>query len=300
MKKNPGTVYTIENSRLRVRISTFGAEPVSFYDKVKSRELLWQTDINVWDRQSPLPFPIVNMIRDNAYTYRGKPYRMEIHGFAYLSDFALSEKTGESAAFVLTSNETTRIQYPFDFALTIRYSLDRTKMRKEYIVTNTGREEMIYNAGGHEGWALALEKGEKMGDYWLLFDEKIELISHIYSRESGIITDKKSGVKLDNRRLFLKMENLVNNNLTFSNISGKYVELHGPKTGLHVRVRFADFTVFGLWTANYSFDTNFICIEPHMVLPDCEQDSTELTEKKRYRRLPAGQTEILYYSVEVD
>ena len=299
MSKIAGVMHYIENGKLRAAVSTWGAVLESLYDISKSRELLWQLDKTGEFKQFPLTFPIVNMIANNEYTYKGKRYHMEIHGFAHKSEFTVSEKTATSIALTLVSNDATRQEYPFDFELTIRYTLDGGALQKEYIVTNKSGDDMFYNAGGHEGYRLAVLDGEKMDDYYLVFGETVDLTAYRYSAISSIRSGETyEFIPEPGRRLYLSMENLYRDSLSFNNMSGKFVELYGPNTGFHARVRFGDFNALGLWTQAGPPDTNYICIEPHMVLPDSELDSTELTEKTRYRRLAPGQTEALSYFID--
>ena len=79
--------YTVKNNTCSVSVDTFGAELSSF--KVDGKEYLWQRDPEVWPGSAPVLFPIVGMLKGEGETtlIDGKPYHMEIHGFARDMDF---------------------------------------------------------------------------------------------------------------------------------------------------------------------------------------------------------------------
>ena len=52
-------VHIIENSRLRVTVSSHGAELCSIYDKKAEREVIWNADPSCWNRHAPVLFPFV-------------------------------------------------------------------------------------------------------------------------------------------------------------------------------------------------------------------------------------------------
>ena len=61
-------IYAIENEFLRVVAETHGADLCSIYDQRAGRENLWQGDPAVWNGRSPLLFPIVGRLKEDAYT----------------------------------------------------------------------------------------------------------------------------------------------------------------------------------------------------------------------------------------
>ena len=298
-KKN---THVIENDKLRVGLCSLGAELLSLQDKVNNRELLWQGDPAVWDGQAPLLFPMVGRLKTGGFTHEGKRHEIGIHGFARFMEFQAVQESATAVSFTFASNAETRAQYPFDFTLTVRWSLDGGTLLKEHITTNTGRGDMWYEVGGHEGYRLPLLDGEKMGDYWLAFDG-VDALHPFVNDDDKMILDQKREVKLDRGRLRLDMGHFANDALILDdfakNKNKRKVELHGPKTGRLLTVTFPDFDYLCLWTMWLPFDTNYICIEPSSALPDFLRLGTELTEKIGIRRLLPGQHERLAYAVEV-
>ncbi|MCL2832914.1 MAG: aldose 1-epimerase family protein [Treponema sp.] len=291
-------VYTIENSKLSVKISQLGAELVSIYDRANSRELLWQGNEAIWKNQAPVLFPLIGRLKTKGFTYEGKRYDIDIHGFAKTSVFTPADRSGNSITFTLASSGETLQHYPFDFGFSVRYTIDNNRLLKEYITKNTSAKDMYYEAGGHEGYMLPLSGSEKMSDYFLLFKGKDALYSFTKDDQTMMLIQKHK-FDLDNGRLYLNMGVFSNDALVLEDDAGKVIELHGPNTGRLLTVKFSDFKYVGIWTRNMPSDTNYVCIEPWSSLPDFAHLGTELTEKIGIRRLGAGQSETLEYTVEV-
>ena len=298
MDKKNAAKYVIENENLKVTVSSLGAELINLYDKKKPRELLWQGNEAVWPGQAPVLFPLIGRLKGKTFEYEGKKYEIDIHGFAKIMEFSLNNKTNNSVSLTLASNDATRKQYPFDFEFTVRYTLNNRTLLKEHIVKNTSGKVMYYEVGGHEGYNLPLTGSEKMSDYWLLFKGKEALYSFT-KNEQIMMLNKKRKVDLSDGRLYLKMSVFSDDALVLEDDAGKIVELHGKQTGHILTVKFPDFKYLGIWTKNLPFDTNYVCIEPWSSLPDFADLGIELTEKIGIRKLAAGKSETLGFTIEV-
>ena len=75
-------IYTIENEYLSVSVEDIGAQLKSIYHKKSETEFLWQGDPKYWKGRAYNLFPIVGRLYDGKYTYNGKTYELERHGFA--------------------------------------------------------------------------------------------------------------------------------------------------------------------------------------------------------------------------
>ena len=74
-------IYTIFNEFLEVSVSDVGAELMSIRSKADGTEFLWQGDSAFWAGRAYNLFPICGRLTDGKYTYRGKTYEMNLHGF---------------------------------------------------------------------------------------------------------------------------------------------------------------------------------------------------------------------------
>ena len=130
-------IHTISNSCLVVTVSEKGAELQSI-KSADGREYLWQGEPEFWNRRSPVLFPFVGAVVDDKYTYQGKEYISKQHGFARDKQFELDSKADTALSYTLTSDEETKANYPFDFALTIGYALHNNELTVSWTVKNTG------------------------------------------------------------------------------------------------------------------------------------------------------------------
>lgn len=62
-------LYVLENDKLKIEISSHGAELFSVKRKADSREYLWQGDPAFWGRRSPVLFPVVGKYKDLKTRY---------------------------------------------------------------------------------------------------------------------------------------------------------------------------------------------------------------------------------------
>ena len=85
--------YLIKNEFLSITVSTKGAELTSIKNLKNNVEYLWQGDAKYWGSSAPNLFPICGRLIEKEYTYRGKSYHLNNHGFARSSEFKLFQKT---------------------------------------------------------------------------------------------------------------------------------------------------------------------------------------------------------------
>ena len=74
-------VHSIKNKFLEVQINETGAELMAI-TAADGTEYLWSGDKTYWGGHAPILFPYVGRLTDNRYTYCGKEYQMNRHGFA--------------------------------------------------------------------------------------------------------------------------------------------------------------------------------------------------------------------------
>ena len=146
--------YTLKNKYYEATFSSRGAEMISLKNS-SGRELLWQNTFGKgWSDHAPILFPLCGNIKDKKAIYKGKDYPIKQHGFALRSEFSLTEISDEKIIFELSANEETKAQYPFDFHLTVTYTLTEDVLTFETTVMNTGDEVLPYSFGWHPGFFL--------------------------------------------------------------------------------------------------------------------------------------------------
>lgn len=137
-------LYTLENDVISVVINSIGAELYSIKTKADGCEYLWQGDPEYWSGRSYNLFPICGRLTEGKYTYNGKTYEMNLHGFARDSEFSLIKREAGELSFELISDESTKAVYPFDFRYVVSYILDGGRLRTVYEVYNSGNGELIF------------------------------------------------------------------------------------------------------------------------------------------------------------
>lgn len=290
-------VYAIFNDYLALSADTRGAELQSIKGTRGGIEYLWQGDPEIWNGHAPLLFPIIGRLKRGAYTLGDRSYPMSLHGFANASEFRGEKKNDDSLSFFLEDSPETRASWPFRFGLEIRYTLRGPAVKKEHILTNKGESELLYELGGHEGYNVAQSPGESMEDYYIQF-RGMDSISVCVLDSDVLITREKKIIPLEGGRLKLDMQLFDNDALILDELQGREVTIANTKNEDKVRVSFPDFGYLGIWTMASKRETKFVCIEPWSSLPDCAYLDERLENKIGIRRLAAGASETLSYTME--
>ncbi|RYY16634.1 MAG: aldose 1-epimerase family protein, partial [Chitinophagaceae bacterium] len=163
-------MITIENEVLKVSINPRGAELTSVVNKATGLEYMWQADPAVWPKHSPVLFPIVGMLKNGEYKYKGKNYELPRHGFSREKMFQVTSAGKDEAVFTLVDDEETRAVYPFQFRFRLKYSLFDNTVSVTYEVLNLSEGDMFFSVGGHPAFRVPLTDDTDYNDYLLEFD----------------------------------------------------------------------------------------------------------------------------------
>lgn len=123
-------------------------------------EYLWLRDKNFesTDRPRcgvPILFPSCGKPDDGVHIFDGGRYPMEVHGFADLLPWQVKSATDEEIVLTLAPNGLTKFVYPFDFLLTMRYTLQGNRAELALTVTNTGDKTLPFSVGFHPYFAAS-------------------------------------------------------------------------------------------------------------------------------------------------
>ena len=286
----------LENENIIVKISEMGAELTSVTRRDTGLEYMWTADPNFWGRHAPNLFPIVGRLKGDRYKYRDKTYFMTQHGFARDNEFDLVEKTSTMARLRLVDSEETQSIYPFHFQFDIIFRLtDQDMLGITYVVTNTDTHDIYFSVGGHPGFRVPLEEGEKFTDYYVNVDP-----TRKYSRS------KLVGPYLDNNLdttfnsdipLRLRYDDYKNDAIILrldsnpvSVVLAKLHESHGIT--MHVQ----DAKYLGIWTP-YGKDAPFVCLEPWWGIADTVDADGLINHKYAINNLAPAQTFTGSYSL---
>ncbi len=282
----------ISNSEFSVSISPSGAELTSIKDKVSGIEFLWTGDSAVWGRKSPVLFPIVGRLKDNAYQATGQSYSLPQHGFARDMDFSIKETTDNKIAFSLVYNEETLKKYPYKFELQISYLLVGRKLTVSYKVINHQDSEIYFSIGAHPGFTCPLEENEKYEDYYLEFSKPEILNLHVL--KDGLISTETLPYLNNEQKIPLYYDLFKNDALIFKNYQSDFISLKHKDKGEIFKFHFKGYPFLGIW----SKPGPFICIEPWYGIADFINSNGVLEEKTGIQSIKPGELFECEWAVE--
>ena len=279
---------TISNSILTAEIKHTGAELCSLKDNL-NKEYIWNGNPEFWGKHSPVLFPIIGTLKNNAYQHNNSQYHLSRHGFAREMEFELIDKQESRAVFSLSASQETKAKYPFDFDLHLVYTLENKTLKIEYKVFNKGESKMPFSIGAHPAFDLP----NNFDNYSLAFETKDSL--DYYLLEDGLISNTTNSVALDQNELHLNYKLFENDALVFKNIESKSVTiLENSKPFL--KVNYPNFPDLGIWTPP---NAPFICIEPWFGYSDTVNKSGSLLDKEGIQILDTKETFHSAFSIEI-
>lgn len=268
-------MLVLENQFVEAKFLAMGAELKSFIHKKTGRELMWDANPEYWAKTSPILFPIIGRLKDDAYIYNGKSYSLEKHGFARNKEFELVKSTSEELQFRLKADALTLKQYPFDFELIVLYKLKGEKLICIYEVINNGPQIMYFSLGGHPAFAIGSES-IPYSEYKLSFNED-EALNRLGVTEDGYIEMKSTIFPLSNSAVNLSYSLFYNDALVFEDFKSNQLKIQSDKAIEGLTFEFSNFPYLGIWAAK---NANFVCIEPWCGLADGVEHDQVLENKK--------------------
>ncbi len=247
--------------------------------KKDGTEYLWQGNAKYWAGQAPVCFPIVGVLPEGRALAFGKEVEMKRHGVARINPFELEAQCKNSVTFLQKSSDATREQFPFDYELRIKYTINGDTVTNEYTVKNTGEEKLPFVIGGHPAFNCPLTKGEKFEDYTVTFDKNITTACLRPDHETGLVdVRKRYEVMNGGNTLHLRHDLFEKNDaLIFENVEAKSATLLG-KNGKGIRIEYQDMNNLLIWSAVGK--APFVALEPWTGISSCS-DENEVFENKR-------------------
>ena len=285
----------LENEKILVEIEEKGAEVTRIYDKKKNREVLWDGNPKFWKRHSPILFPNVGKTWGNIIRVDNAEYPAPQHGFARDSVFTCTQSELVSAAYLLKSSEDTKKVYPFDFALYVRYRLEKNKLNVLWKVQNSGEKPMYFTIGGHPAFWCAKEG--RRNDCLLKFPgkESVEYLG-VDLQTGAARPETRQSLELENGCVRISDELFDLDTMIFDGgqIEEAWVcEKDGtPFAGVECK----GFPNFGIWSVK---DAPFVCLEPWAGRCDNVGFEEDISRKPGINRVEAGESFQKEYSILV-
>ncbi len=278
-------IHSIKNQHFEVSVKEEGAELCSFKNLETGVEYIWQADPEIWGSHAPNLFPVIGVLKDGEYHFESQTYQMPKHGFIrYNKAVQLKERTENKLVFELMYSEESLKQYPFRFNFRISFMLEHNQLRVSHRITNLDEKTMYFSLGGHPAFNAPISKNEDYEDYYLEFDQKLDLRTNLLS-EDGLVSDKTKGILDNEDKIHLHEDLFINDALIFKNIPSKKVALKSKNSGKVLSVEYSDFKNLGIWAKP---GAPYVCIEPWLGIADVEGTDQNLKTKEGIEQLDPG------------
>lgn len=271
------TINILKYGNVEISVADRGAELRSY--KVNGEEFMWDRKPEFWAASSPVLFPFVGSIKNGAYSYNGKEYKISTrHGFARTEDFELVEKTENSLKFRFSSNKETLEKYPFEFELFITYTIAGNTLEIGYNVVNKNDSDMYFSLGTHPAFALDVTDDIKLSDYYLEF-EKNETSQKYKLTDNGLVFDEKADCLNNENKLQITETVFDNDAIVFDDLKSEKVTIKNSKNSKELSVDYKGFPYIAFWSKPKA---PYVCIEPWYGISDFESASGKLEEKQGF------------------
>lgn len=278
----------LKNKNIEFTVDTFGAQMMSIIKN--GTEYLWQGNPKYWADRAPTLFPSIGRLPFDSYKYMGKTYNMNLHGFAWNSEFEVKEKGEDYVILTLNSNPQTLTVYPFEFEFNVIYRLVENTVEITYKVDNKSDKTMPFAVGGHPGFNVPLESYEDFTDYYLEFSTECIPDKFLFS-EKILLNGRDTLFPLEeNKRISLTHDLFDDDSITLKNMARK-VTLRSKKSSHSVCLEFPQMPYFSIWHEPKT-DAPYVCLEPwssllsrHDIIEEfsCRSDLIHLTKNNTYK-----------------
>lgn len=288
---------SIKNEYYTITVSTLGAELIS----VKADdgyEYMWQNEQGgFWDSHAPLLFPVCGRLLNQKYTFCGKEYEMDVHGFVKDFEFAVASKEGSHITMTLSSSEATKKIYPVDFTVVADYELRGEEIIFSFKVTNRDKTVMPYMFGWHPGFNLPTGDGLDINDYKLYLGDISELTWHPL-QNGPFFSPIRNAYPLESGSYkFVEDEIYKNDTMIFT----------GHKNSLKMLADGHPYELSLSWSDNLPYlciwkdefnAAKFICLEPWSDVPGDGVTEENFDTREMHRLMP-GKSETYTYKLKI-
>ncbi|MEX2336423.1 MAG: aldose 1-epimerase family protein [Fulvivirga sp.] len=289
-------MHQIKNEFLSIAVNPVGAELSSIKNLETGIEHLWQGNPEIWASQAPNLFPVIGVLKNGEYTFEGQTYQMPKHGFVrYNKNFQLKSKSENELVFELQFSEESLQQYPFKFNFEIAFKLDGKKLEVAHKIFNLDNKTIYFSLGGHPAFNAPISANEVYEDYYLEFDQKLDLRTFLLNEE-GLVSEKTKGILDNENKIWLKKDLFENDALIFKDIPSKKVVLKSKNSGAVLGVEYSDFKNLGLWAKP---GATYVCIEPWLGIADVEGTDQNLKTKEGMEQLEPGKVFEAWYTINI-
>lgn len=289
-------MYRLQNEWLSLGVLPEGAELCSIKSLENNREYVWQADPAIWGSHAPNLFPIIGALKDDSYILDNVNYNLPKHGFVRNNkNLKLINSSDSELIFSLYYSEETLKMYPFKFEFQIKYTLKEKEICISHKVFNHGENDLYFSLGGHPAFNLPISDNTNLEDYFLEFDEPMDLETQILTKD-GLIGNETKTVLKGKNKIQLHESIFDNDALIFKNILSKKVKLSSKEEGPILEVAFSDFNNLGIWAKPAA---PYVCIEPWLGIADYDTTDQNFKTKDGILKLEASKQFEATYTISI-
>ncbi|WP_407272414.1 aldose epimerase [Radiobacillus sp. PE A8.2] len=246
----------------------------------EGEELLYLNEETLWDEDKnirggiPILFPICGFLHNKQYEWNGNTFTMNNHGVARNHPWqvlATNDSDELSITIGFSSNEKTKMSFPFQFDLVFTYVLEQNNLKIIQEYKNNSSAEMPMYAGFHP-YFLTPDKQFHLDSDATIYEDHNDMHIKPFTGEVDLENKQEAFILLDSKERSV--------GFTSPSLNKKITLAYGEEFGYIV-----------LWTeANKSF----VCVEPWMAMPD------ELNRKEALHLVQPGSSLTTTFSIIVD
>lgn len=271
-------IHYIENDKLIVGVKEFGCEIASIKSKATGYEFMWQGNPDIWGGQAPILFPIVGRLIDDKYTLDSKEYEMPKHGFARKMPWKFLSCDGNSMRFCLSDTAETREIYPYEFDLTVTYTLSENSLTVSHNIKNKTDITMYFSIGAHPAFNCAIGDVLTFDEKETLFTEKIDLVKSLRLPDKTLVLN-------DEKDIVITKDIFNEDALILSEIKSENITLNLKESGKRISFYLGKAPYLGIWAKP---GAPYVCIEPWYGVNDSQTKKEDLSQKDAINAVEAG------------
>ena len=269
--------FKLRSEAISLTVDTMGAQ-MKHLQTADGTEYLWQGDPAYWDGQAPNLFPFIGRLYQGQCNYEGETYPLGIHGFAAGQEFKPVLVEEDRIVLELKNNVETYRQYPVHFVYRISYELFDDTLIISNRAENLDRKVMSFAIGGHPGFRVPIEEGEKFEDYSLSFTNACTPDRIGFTAPDVLLSGVNKPMQLEDGRTIRLTHDVFDDDAIIMQNMDHEITLSSSKSSRSVTVSYPKFDYLGLWHMPH-MDAPYVCIEPWTSLPGRQDVLEELTQR---------------------
>ena len=285
-------IYELSNGIITAKINTLGAELISVCRG--DAEYIWNGDKKWWDDKAPVLFPICGRLPEKKYSYGGRVYDMDIHGFGWKSEFAIKSADAQRLVLELCESEETLKQYPFAFSFTADFSIESDELTLKFTVKNRDEKVLPYMVGWHPGFNLFGDS--PISTFSLKFNGG-EVLSHHAILPGCFVAEDGEDYPAKDSTYVLNEEEIYSQDTMIFTKTGGSALLSSPNTDKKLLMEYSEnLPYFCIWKET-SAEARFVCLEPWSDIPTVGIAPVSFEDRKM-SRLASGKEKDYTYKVK--